>query len=537
MAIYSQFTFYKAELNINGNIIEEKLYYNPNKQYHTLYRDFETPIYAPINNNYSFALAKYNSNNINIISVECDSGIPYYKDSDGIMHIEKIYPTNLEYTYSNEYGCGFGNSLGFNKDKEYTIGAKYQLNPDTLIEYQGRYYTKFVAYSRTRHPILYSKNMKITGISGDIIYSKYVLPSSEFAIYIPYEPSNLENYKVIHESKLHDNNMLLIMIYLITALAPAIICFLVWYFFGKEYTENDYPEELSLYPKERKAWEVSVYFHPPFGDLDKNFMPAMILDFYNRKIIDLQTKKTGLILKSDEVFIKILPDKGNIVLDDVEKDFMEFLKYVKSLDTNKDEYFSIKSISSKWGNNKLVLFSYNKLKHSMKEASKEYIEYRGVWALFIAIGVVLALLAIIMMFLGEGYTTINNYKIYIFIIAVILAYVVKKNSLFIRYKKDHYSEYQEWQGFKNYLSHLDSIPRISYKGVIMWEKYLVYATCLGVGKKVLDEMHKLNIIDQKYYDRTAIIYTNAAFGTPTTQGSGGGGMGGGGIGGGGGGGR
>ncbi|MGV8171980.1 MAG: DUF2207 family protein, partial [Candidatus Woesearchaeota archaeon] len=428
---------------------------------------------------------------------------------------------------------GFGNTLGFNKGEEYFISAKYVLNPDTLIEYEGKHYIKFVAYSGSRHPLLYHKTLSIT---GNAIYAKYVASSSEFLIYIPYEPSNIAEYSIIQESKLRtSNNALMLIIYMIVALSPAIICLSVWRLFGKEYTEGDYPEELSQYPKERKAWEVSVYFHPPFGNLDENFLPAMILDFYNRKIIDIQVKKTGMIMKSDEVFIKILPN--NVVLDKVETEFMNFLKQVKSLDESKDDYFSIKSISSKFGKGMLVTMDYDKLKKGIKETSKEYIEYTGVWVLTAAIIVVLLLLVFISFFLGERASNLDWYQFYAIGVGLVIGIFVKKTSLFIRFKQDHYNEYQQWQGFKNYLSHLDSIPRTSYKGVVMWEKYLVYATCMGIGKEVLKQMRKLNIVNQQYYDRMLVVYTPGAFGAPTSSKSSGGMGGGGGIGGGGGGGR
>lgn len=537
--IYSQFTFYKAELTINDNIIEEKLYYSPNKPYHTLYRNFETSIYSDEFIQVSAVQSKYAnysthlSSYIAILNVTCSAGTAYYKDRLGMISIIGSYPKKLEYTSSNEYGCGFGNVLGFEKGKEYIITAKYQLNPNTLIRYKDNYYIKFVAYSSKKHPLLYPPTLKI---NGEATYPKYFISSSDAIIYIPYTPKNVENYKIINVSQLEHNNTLILIIYLLIALCPAIIVIIIWNIFGKENVEKDYPEELSQYPKERKAWEVSIYFHPPFGNLDENFMPAMILDFYNRKLIDIQVRKTGLIVKTDEVFIKIL--ETNIILDAVELEFMNFLKNIKTLSNTKDGYFSIKKESTELVTSMSVKINYAELKKNIKEKSKEYIEYSGVWALYITLLVTMMVLVLVSG--GTAYNSsinINDYKIYTFVIVAVLAYVTKRSSLFIKFKKEYYNEYQEWQGFKNYLSHLDSIPRTSYKGVIMWEKYLVYATCLGVGKEVLKEMQKLNIINKQHYNTMSAVYVSSAFGTTNSGKSGGGGMGGGGMGGGGGGGR
>ena len=78
------------------------------------------------------------------------------------------------------------------------------------------------------------------------------------------------------------------------------------------------------------------------------------------------------------------------------------------------------------------------------------------------------------------------------------------------------------------------------KAVVLWEQYLVYASALGVAKKVLKRLRQLKIIDQKQYNfYTGIGSVSHSFtaATVTSGGGGGGGGMGGGVGGGGGGGR
>lgn len=73
-----------------------------------------------------------------------------------------------------------------------------------------------------------------------------------------------------------------------------------------------------------------------------------------------------------------------------------------------------------------------------------------------------------------------------------------------------------------------------YKGTIIWSEILLYATALGVAKKVLKQLKKENIIDDKQY-RAYIFATSPSIHTSINSHSGGGssGMSSGGIGGGG----
>ena len=81
------------------------------------------------------------------------------------------------------------------------------------------------------------------------------------------------------------------------------------------------------------------------------------------------------------------------------------------------------------------------------------------------------------------------------------------------------------------------------KAVVLWEQYLVYASALGVAKKVLNRLKQMRIIDQKQYNSYIGIgsvshsFTSAMVPSGGTGGGGGGGGMGGGVGGGGGGGR
>lgn len=512
--VFQSFTFESAELSANGNKITEKLDYTPNKDYHTLYRDFITIV-----SDDSFIAEDH----IKIDNVICSVGIPYYRD-----YLNHFYSTEtqevLYYTEKNEYGCSFGNDIGFYKNKDYNIAAIFTLKPTTLTEYKGKHYIKFFAYSANRHTLLIKgKNFKV---SDNIVANDLILPQSNVIVFVEYEPEELSNYSIIKVDSLNTGNdwpklILKILIYIL----PALISLIVYVKWGKENLEGDYPEELSDYPIKRKTWEVSTYFSPPLGKLDKNFLPSMILDFYYRKILDMKIIKTG-VFKTKDLYIRILPT--NLKLDEIETSLLDYLKEVEKIEKPKDGYFSIKHASSRLMGYGKALVKYNEIQKLLKKKSKDYIDHTGniILNVFIPVFFIAAIFIV-----GD--------TLFAIVSLIIITLINNKSALFLRFKDDSYLEFQKWQGFKKFLSNSESIKIHPPKGVVVWGEYLVYATALGVGKKVLKVMKDLRIINQESYDSYSRIYVAGAFGAyaGARGGGAGGGFGGGGMGGGGGGGR
>jgi hypothetical protein len=506
-SLVTKFTFSTSELQISGNTIIEKLTYKPFfKEYHTLYRNFLTPIETHGEDEY-----------ITITTVRCGDGLAYYNDFNNQFN-SLSSKTRLAYTEKNEYGCSFGNVLGFKKGNNYTVAAEYILNAKNLFKYQGKTYIKFIAYSKDAHPVLIRNKNLI--LNSDVYSKKIYLISEDVIIYVPYNPEDISKYSTKSLNKLEFDNTK-IFFNLIFAIIPAMICWLIWLKYGRENTEGDYPEELSQYPKERKAWEVAAYFHPPFGQAGGTLLPATIIDFYNRKIIDIkETNKHSQI--------KILQEEPNI--DDVENVVLNFLKEARKQSSGTDGYFSLEEINKDMSKAKIMHDEYEKIERIISSKSNEYVSNKGVLAIIVFM---MIMTMICIKITNNGYMVVTYFVSLLVVIIVML-----KTSLFARFKKDYYLEYQQWQGFKNYLSHLDSIPRTSYKGVVMWEKYLIYASALGIGKKVLDTLKKWKVINEKQYNSFNSISTSAILSSASTRSSGGGGFGGGGgMGGGGGGGR
>jgi len=517
----TEFTFHSSSIIINNSAIIERLQYSPDQDYHTLYRNFLTPINP----------SKAGGDHIIINDVKCGSGTAYYKNYDGIFMSFDPSINSLAHTLPNEYGCGYDEYLGFKKSINYWIQGEFTLYPTALTLVNGQHYIKFVAYSAGSHPLLIKgKNFQ----TGDAIAKSIYFPKEDVVIYVPVIFANYDAYAIGQSSFQYPDPLASIIIIVIISLLPALVCFLIWRLYGKENAEEDLPEALSQYPNERKPWQVAAFFEPPFGDMTTTF-PTLMLDFYDRKIIDVKNI-------DKETYVKVL-GSTKYQLDDVET---KFLKMLESACANAppdikapDGYVNLVKSLQDGDIAKVTALrgQYNALRSSVNKASNEYIDVKGNYIIIVLI----IIAAIIAVFSGlPGFLGI--------VVVVVLSYFIFRSTLFSKFKKDYYVEYQKWKGFKKYLSTLDSMKRSPPQAIVLWNKYLSYATALGVEKVVLKKFKDWNIITPNQYNTYNNIYL-MSYGTFATSGNsskgfsrggggfGGGGFGGGGMGGGGGGGR
>lgn len=539
---YTEFNFHESELAIVSNQVTEKLYFHTDKPYHTLYRDFSNPVYSLVD-------SPYKINYVEIQNVLCSAGTAYVQNDlyrctffeGGVKS-----GTCLRYTQKNEYGCGFGYNYGFKKGEDYTIETTYTLNPKNLFLINDKYYIKFVVYSKNRHVKLNEKNFFI---SGPHEQSDSYASNEDVIIYIPFN-EDISNYNIISQKNFeYDGNLIENLFALFFSLLPAGIIFLLWRIFGKEKTYEDIPEELSFYPGERNPWEVAAFFQPPFNTLDKNFFATMLINFYHKKVIDIKMKQKDLLVKVNNY--------KKESLDKIEKYFLEIIEYLFENDPSNDKseksffggLFSSKSyIESGYLNlNKSLASSRNRprmltffkdLHKDVKDIGKNYIDTKGQTLILV--------FTLVLLFLGRGllsiFVGVGTWPILLYVAMFLTVILMGKSPLFIKFNEHYYKEFQRWQAYRKFLKNSFSIQAHGHKGVILWDKILVYATALGVAKEVLKEMKKVGIIDDRNFALYTGIYIgstsfSASAGPSGGHGGGFGGAGGGGIGGGGGGGR
>lgn len=530
--VYSKFNFYSSKITIDGKTVQEKLHYSPDKPYHTLFRNFYSKIFL---NSQDYRP----ENSIGINSVSCSQGTAYImSDYDCYTFPGGIESNCLPYTEDNEYGCTFGDELGFQKGEEYSVEAEYEIHPENLFKINNKYYIKFIVYSKDNHKFLITGKNFI--IPSSAISRKYYFQKDDVIIYVPYDRT--EGFNIINQKDfLFDTNYLLKFFALILSIIPALSFYLIWFLFGKELTEPDLPEELSMAPNARKAWEVAAFFNPPFSGLNKNFFASLLLDFYRRKIIDLKAIKEKLFFQTENVMylrINKIPED----LDEIEAKFMELLHIAeKEADKKhrKEGYFNLEQTMESSAVQMYIKETYEEIDSKIKEERKKYMSKGG-----FSIIPLIAFIAFFASILTQSLFMVILYSVY-FLLSIIIA--AGYPTVFIRFKRDYYAEYLHWQAFKKYLSYSYTISSATHETIVMWEEYLLYATALGIPERVLEEGGKIKIVDKQHIaiyssiNNSSASFSGAYLAATGHGGHGGGGgfggAGGGGVGGGGGGGR
>jgi uncharacterized membrane protein len=515
----SGFNFYKSELTINGSQIQEKLSYLTDKEYHTLYRNFQSYI-ADSGANVA--------NSISIKEVSCSEGTSYFRTISRCYNNLGVATTCMAYTEKNEYGCSFGNVYGFSKGRDYWITAEYEIKPENLIKINNNYYIKFISYNENAHKTLITGKNLI--ISGDTTTNKKYFPDQQVIIYIPYK-GEITGFNIISQEGFEfDNKTFKHLFILFILFLPGIVFFSAWYFFGRENSEGDVPERLSMYPNKRKASEVAVFFNLPFGSNNSHLFPTLLTDFYNRKIIDIKAK-------DKELYVKINKYDADS-LNKIEKDFIHILNFFDKNSKKEGEYFLLNYSKMDWKDKNELGKIYSSFSSSLNKQKKEFLSEKGAvyWIIVIIFPIVISMSLSAM--IAFGFIILAGLSIFI------SSFV---STLLIQFKKDYYLEYRQWQSFKKFLKSSPSMKLHGHKGTIVWGEFLVYATALGVADKVLKEMKNQKIITETQYNNYAVISSptilsshTGGFGGGGASGGGGGGFGGaggGGVGGGGGGGR
>jgi len=497
------FSFYRSEMNVNGDLITEKLSFNPDTSYHTLFRNFVSD------------LGIDNSSDIILLNVSCSSGQAYFVGSSNISLFDDgfIRSEDIPYTENNEYGCTFGNEKGFEKGKNYFISAEYKLNPMNVVVKEDKKYIKFVVYSSKNHNALNVGDNFI--LSGDYFLDKDSFSYSEdVVLYLPV----LENstIPVFVEKKTSQNNFL----FFIICFLPSVLFSLIW-FFSREKSPSIGLDYSTTYPKERVGWQVASGFVAPFNSLGSNVFSSLFLELFNKKSIDIEirNKKTFVLLKN--------PSK----LDDVEKDFYTFLKSRKenSKEVDSKGYFSLEQKFSFSNDTRKLLIS---LKEKIDLFGKTIYNKTFLNFLFVFI---------ILFFVSLFFTVNLNYPAFVsillflfYFICVILTGVVAFSGIAVVFKGNFYTEYTHWRAFRKFLISSDSIKNADERATILWEKYLVYAAALNVPKKVIEKWKDLGYVSTKSYNS---YYVASFAGNSFVSSAGASGVSGGGVGGGGGGGR
>lgn len=254
------------------------------------------------------------------------------------------------------------------------------------------------------------------------------------------------------------------------------------------------------YDKERKVDFISKYNREFIDDynvevidylmnkgITENAMSASIMNLIYKKNI----KAEKIADKKDDYEFTLL-NRDNI--NDTENKLLDFL-FVKVGDGTKFSTISLKKYASSTKTCNTFMNSYtswkNKViedgvKEGFFETNKNY-----VWFSFLSL-----VFGVILM----AYMAANNIEfipgyLYIFFAITFLVYTL----VFSKRTKKGAEHYAKWKAFKNFLNDFGNFSVKELPEVILWERYLVYATIFGLADK-LEKTMNVKIKEVGTYD-------------------------------------
>ena len=534
---------YKIEINITNQTIRELYNYTVNKdnKYRMLYRYWDIPI----------AINRI-SKGLIIISNQSSNSF-YIKDFNGKVYADpSIYNLVKEHSFKNE--IGIANPKYFKNGDYYFTYEAILLPPiyrDDSFDYINlKLADKHLPYREVKI-IINDPQQRIINISkhfngeitrkGDqyiiktasskngLIEMSFLLKRNSFTGDIQStkdiekrfreEQERIKTYLAFLRVKKIFHNIILLLLLIF----PLILIIL----YNKYGTEKFFviPKMIHFVPSKKKPWIVNLLFNGDSAKIDKNGFISTLLDFYNRKIIDIHPYKARELLKTNEyVKIKIINQPKE--LDEYESKVFNLLK---NYSTN--NVFDIRKIKTDLRFDPYFRKEFFKLlSYKDKKLVNQYIENKVVPIASTIFGIMLV--TFIIFFLMK----ILDLFLILFMIDLALL-VFSPYQLFGRWRGNYYREYLQWQSFRNFLKNLATINKKEIQDISVWKEFLIYGTALGVGERVAKTMKELNIsTDELRIYPFLVLSINRSYEAMATNSKGGGfgigsGFGGGGAGG------
>lgn len=236
---------------------------------------------------------------------------------------------------------------------------------------------------------------------------------------------------------------------------------------------------------------------------------ANILDLCLNKYISLEVLENGKVIKSNIVKITLL-DKDSSNLKEDEKLTLDFLREVardsKELTTKDIEKYLEKHISKidKLNNKleKIIEKEETQNGNYNKENYNKMNNYGGFAGLYTVLDffsiVIIAIFVETSLIIIPAVITLMATLI---INAVVFGMMACKINVFSQKGVD---EKEQWKAFKKYMEDFSLLKDKEVPALVLWEKYLVFATAFGISEKVLKQ---LKIIYPEIIDMNSAMYS------------------------------
>lgn len=262
----------------------------------------------------------------------------------------------------------------------------------------------------------------------------------------------------------------------------------------KEFKAEFKAKYLRDFPSEYSPTMVSYLM---YKKINTNSFGACVLDLIRKKALILEKINTNSSNKNKYDYkLNVNEDFDLITLASDEKILYDLL--IKMGDNKSGVTLNqIKKYTSKYSDASIFITNYNNWQsESLRKAKEEgFFEENKSKRTYILYTLLLFLIVLIGTFMGLD---IGNCYFVIFFDVVALIYFLSATK---RTKKGN-EEYRKWKALKRFLKDFGRLGEKDLPEVVLWEKYLVYATVFGIATKVQKAMKvnlsKLNYTDSEY---------------------------------------
>ena len=275
-----------------------------------------------------------------------------------------------------------------------------------------------------------------------------------------------------------------------------IICFVgVYVKFGREPKVN----YNGIYEREPPSDDAplivnAMYGKGNVGTINEDGFQAVIMDLIDRKILSFSDEDNKLNLK--------LTDKYNpSELEDYERDVIRLIRGFEV-----DGVIDLNSIEGQLSSSmraQAFLDDFNLFKSDFKALHVEPImdelfDDNGYTYMLVSaiIGLAVAIILSIVTFVLDFSYLIYYAMAPLIIISAICLFL--PNTFAGRWTEEGMLKHKQWDNFKKYLNDFSLIKEYPPESIVIWNKYLVYATALGVADNVQKAMKEL--VPESYID-------------------------------------
>lgn len=305
---------------------------------------------------------------------------------------------------------------------------------------------------------------------------------------------NLKEKIIDYETKLADETnkriVAIKVVNVVTILSVFLTAFAIYKVYkkyDKEYEPEFKGEYLYEAPSDIKPAEMSYLYY--FGKTQDEDVTATILDLVRRKVLILKDK--GVEITSDD------PDFDLVLADDYDKSSLDqhelvlinmFINVIG--DGKKVNTQDIKNYGKKYGNAQKLMDMGARFAKTIKSEYKNKNYFENARQKAASKGGLMFLVYILLFFGFLIAAAIYNLVTILNIFVIIILAIVYGIYLLTIKRRTKYGneEYAKWKAFKNFLENFSDFSDYPMPSIVIWEKYLVYATSFKIADKVMKQL-------------------------------------------------